>query len=64
MVENQGQAQQRPATPPAQDQEQHVIAPVEKIDTTDVDAILDEIDAVLEQDAESFVRHFVQKGGQ
>jgi prokaryotic ubiquitin-like protein Pup len=30
----------------------------------DVDAILDEIDDVLEQNAEEFVRGFVQKGGQ
>lgn len=28
------------------------------------DAILDDIDAVLETDAEEFVRSFVQKGGQ
>lgn len=30
----------------------------------DVDAILDEIDDVLESNAEDFVRSFVQKGGQ
>lgn len=30
----------------------------------DVDAILDEIDEVLEVNAEDFVRSFVQKGGQ
>jgi ubiquitin-like protein Pup len=30
----------------------------------DVDAILDEIDDVLETNAEDFVRAFVQKGGQ
>ena len=30
----------------------------------DVDDILDEIDEVLETDAEAFVRGFVQKGGQ
>jgi len=30
----------------------------------DVDAILDEIDDVLEENAEDFVRSFVQKGGQ
>lgn len=28
------------------------------------DAILDDIDAVLETDAEEYVRSFVQKGGQ
>ena len=35
----------------------------EKLDD-DVDAILDEIDEVLESNAEDFVRSFVQKGGQ
>nr|BEK64896.1 ubiquitin-like protein Pup [Kitasatospora purpeofusca] len=30
----------------------------------DVDAVLDEIDEVLESNAEDFVRQFVQKGGQ
>ncbi|HEY3873249.1 MAG TPA: ubiquitin-like protein Pup [Actinocrinis sp.] len=30
----------------------------------DVDDVLDEIDEVLETDAESFVRSFIQKGGQ
>jgi len=30
----------------------------------DVDAILDEIDEVLEEYAEEFVRSYVQKGGQ
>jgi ubiquitin-like protein Pup len=32
--------------------------------TEDVDAILDEIDEVLEENAEEFVRQYVQKGGQ
>jgi ubiquitin-like protein Pup len=35
----------------------------EKLDE-DVDAILDEIDEVLESNAEEFVKGFVQKGGQ
>jgi ubiquitin-like protein Pup len=30
----------------------------------DIDEILDEIDAVLEQNAEEFVSSYVQKGGQ
>jgi len=30
----------------------------------DVDAILDEIDEVLEENAEDFVRAYVQKGGE
>ena len=48
---------------------------VEEVDTTDVqervgkltddvDALLDDIDDVLEQDAESFVKAYVQKGGE
>jgi ubiquitin-like protein Pup len=32
--------------------------------TEDVDSILDEIDGVLEENAEEFVRQYVQKGGQ
>lgn len=32
--------------------------------TEDVDAILDEIDDVLETNAEDFVRNYVQKGGE
>jgi prokaryotic ubiquitin-like protein Pup len=32
--------------------------------TEDVDSILDEIDEVLESNAEDFVRSYVQKGGE
>jgi prokaryotic ubiquitin-like protein Pup len=32
--------------------------------TEDVDSLLDEIDGVLEENAEEFVRAYVQKGGQ
>ena len=32
--------------------------------TDDVESMLDEIDEVLEENAEEFVRSFVQKGGQ
>jgi ubiquitin-like protein Pup len=35
----------------------------EKLDA-DVDGLLDEIDDVLEENAEDFVRAYVQKGGQ
>ncbi len=60
-----GQEQQRPrgrdgepgeAPPPA--------APATPVKDDDVDAILDEIDDVLESNAEEFVKGFVQKGGQ
>lgn len=30
----------------------------------DLDALLDEIDAVLEENAEEFVRGYIQKGGE
>lgn len=36
----------------------------ERIDTAEIDDLLDEIDEVLEENAEEFVRGFVQKGGQ
>ena len=35
----------------------------DKLDS-DIDAILDDIDAVLESNSEDFVRGFVQKGGE
>ena len=44
------------AAPPA--------APAAQVKDDDVDAILDEIDDVLESNAEEFVKGFVQKGGQ
>jgi len=38
--------------------------PAAAVDTSDVAALLAEIDAVLEENAEEFVRGFIQKGGQ
>ena len=35
-----------------------------QVTTSEIDDILDEIDGVLESNAEEFVRGFVQKGGQ
>ena len=32
--------------------------------TKNIDSVLDEIDAVLEKNAEEFVKGFIQKGGQ
>lgn len=40
------------------------IAPAAIIQTHDLDSLLDEIDGVLETNAEEFVRSYVQKGGQ
>lgn len=48
---------------PQRDEEVAEIAPAASR-TVDYDAILDQIDAVLEADAEEYVRSFVQKGGQ
>ena len=45
------------APPPAAEAEASV-------DTEGVDDLLDEIDGVLESNAEEFVRGFIQKGGQ
>lgn len=36
----------------------------EKKNTEDLDKLIDEIDQVLEENAEEFVRGFVQKGGE
>lgn len=35
-----------------------------QVDAAAVDGILDDIDSVLESNAEEFVKNFVQKGGQ
>lgn len=48
-----------PDSAPAED----AVERKEKLDD-DVDAILDDIDEVLESNAEEFVRGFVQKGGE
>lgn len=45
-----------PAAPGASEQHQKM--------ADDVDSILDEIDDVLETNAEDFVKSFIQKGGQ
>ena len=60
----------------AQEQQQKQTSTTEDTDTTeakdlqneeltaDVDDMLDEIDAVLEENAEEFVKGYIQKGGQ
>ncbi|MFC0581004.1 ubiquitin-like protein Pup [Micrococcoides hystricis] len=54
--------QRSTSAPTEQEQTQHSSAPV--TDTAGVDDLLDEIDSVLETNAEEFVKGFVQKGGQ
>ncbi|WP_018156115.1 ubiquitin-like protein Pup [Demetria terragena] len=39
-------------------------APTAQVKDEETDSMLDEIDSVLESNAEEFVRGFVQKGGQ
>jgi prokaryotic ubiquitin-like protein Pup len=60
-----GQEQQRPRGRDDEPDEAPVpAAPQTQAKDDDVDAILDEIDEVLESNAEEFVKGFVQKGGQ
>ncbi len=47
-----------------QDQTEDVVMPTASKNEVDVTDILDEIDLVLEENAEEFVKSFVQKGGQ
>ena len=53
---------------PKKDEEEAQAQPEEtpkaEANTSEVDDLLDEIDEVLETNAEDFVRAFVQKGGQ
>lgn len=53
---------------PRREREEHVVEELPQPHTSSqfdsVDALLDDIDAVLESNATSFVKGFVQKGGQ
>ena len=61
-----GQEQTRPARRGEEPEDAPAPPPAAHTATRDedVDAILDEIDEVLESNAEEFVKGFVQKGGQ
>lgn len=59
------QEQKRPSGRDGEPDETPVpVAPQSQAREEDVDAMLDEIDDVLESNAEEFVKGFVQKGGQ
>ena len=59
-----GREQQERQTAPQQPDDVTVdIAAATGIQTNELDALLDEIDGVLEVNAEEFVRSYVQKGG-
>ena len=47
-----------------QDKSTDKAATAEAVDTSEVDDLLDEIDEVLEENAEEFVKNYVQKGGE
>lgn len=55
---------ERSTSPQPQEQPVVQVAPATTIQTSELDALLDEIDGVLETNAEEFVRSYVQKGGQ
>ncbi len=57
---------QKPAPREREQEVADVAAPTEKGEKLkeDIDDLLDEIDSVLEDNAEEFVRNYVQKGGQ
>jgi ubiquitin-like protein Pup len=48
----------------AEDAHEPLPGRAERAEVAEVDALLDEIDEVLEENAEDFVKSFVQKGGQ
>jgi ubiquitin-like protein Pup len=48
----------------AREEQEQVDLSVPAAQTFDVSDLLDEIDSVLEENAEEFVKSFVQKGGQ
>jgi prokaryotic ubiquitin-like protein Pup len=60
--------EQKPAPKERESELDEVAAPVESEKAEklkgDIDDLLDEIDSVLEDNAEDFVRNYVQKGGQ
>jgi ubiquitin-like protein Pup len=61
-----GGEQKRAKRKPSENPEAEVEAPPKKESkgTEDLDKLIDEIDEVLEENAEEFVRSYVQKGGQ
>ena len=60
-------SQQHQSSDAARDRDEQVETPVPnapQVSASGVDDLLDEIDSLLEENAESFVKSFVQKGGQ
>lgn len=57
------QERARPRARETADDEETVVAETEVADDG-IDELLDEIDSVLEENAEEFVKNYVQKGGE
>lgn len=55
---------QRPGSHGGDDEHEELGQVQAQVNTQGVDDVLDDIDSVLESNAEDFVRNFVQKGGQ
>jgi ubiquitin-like protein Pup len=63
MAEEQDQARKRSTEQASEDVEIEASETTEA-DLSEVDDLLDEIDSVLEENAEEFVKNYVQKGGE
>ena len=63
MHSTRGQARKRSSEQASEDVEIEARETTET-DLSEVDDLLDEIDSVLEENAEEFVKNYVQKGGQ
>ena len=60
-----GEEQKRAKRKPSEDEEIDETPPKKEAkNTEDIDKLIDEIDEVLEENAEEFVRSYVQKGGE
>ena len=59
-----GEQSRKPKPKQEEEQPQADASQAESTSTEEIDDLLDEIDSVLEVNAEDFVRSFVQKGGQ
>ena len=55
------QAKRRPET---EDEDVDEALEASETEAADIDDLLDEIDTVLEENAEEFVKNYVQKGGE
>lgn len=55
---------QKQKTSRSKETEEVEVKAAEQRDLSDIDALLDEIDGILEENAEEFVKGYVQKGGE